>query len=103
MAMSTTYADLEHMYDGRIPAEELARCEDLRPNRAARLSRSQAVAELEALAEMARLFADRLDRLHERAPADILPRIEAAQFSFEDLGFIAAARAAAADIENAAE
>lgn len=32
--MPTTYADLERMYDGPIPREELARCEDLRPKAA---------------------------------------------------------------------
>lgn len=64
------------------------------------LTRSEAVASLLDLAEMAERFGGELTRLFERAPPDILPRIEAAHFEFEDLTFIAAARAAAADIES---
>lgn len=99
--MSIPYADLERMYDGRIPAEELARCADLRPNWAGPMTRSEIAAELEALAEIAKQFGSRLNRLFERTPADIRPRLDAtAPLSFAELEFAAAAMAAAADIEN---
>lgn len=67
----------------------------------ATLTRSEIAAELEALAEMAKEFGKRLDRLFERTPAEIQARLsQAAPLSFAEGEFIAAAQAAAADIEN---
>jgi hypothetical protein len=72
-----------------------------------KLTPDQVAAELEALADLAKVLGARLDRLFDRAPADILVSLDAAApLTFDATAFAAASHGIVAlidaDVERAA-
>lgn len=66
----------------------------------ARLAPAQVAAELDALADLAKVLGARLDRLFDRAPPDILVSLDAAApLTFDATAFVAAAQGIVAQID----